>query len=131
MTMQDPLADMLTRIRNGQMAGKSSVRMPSAKLKVSVASVLKEEGYIDDYVVSSEENQMTLTLSLRYHKGKPVIEEIRRVSRPGLRQYKGKDEIPSVRGGLGINILTTNKGVVSDRVARKHGVGGELICSVF
>ena len=131
MTMQDPLADMLTRIRNAQMAGKAVVKMPSAKLKVSVASVLKEEGYIDDYGVSVEENKTTLSASLRYHNGKPVIEEIRRASKPGLRQYKGKDGIPSVRGGLGIHILTTNKGVVSDRVARKHGVGGELICSVF
>ena len=131
MTMQDPLADMLTRIRNAQMAGKAVVKMPSAKLKVSVASVLKEEGYIDDYGVSVEENKTTLSVSLRYHNGKPVIEEIRRASKPGLRQYKGKDRIPSVRGGLGIHILTTNKGVVSDRVARKHGVGGELICSVF
>jgi len=113
------------------MAGKAVVKMPSAKLKVSVASVLKEEGYIDDYGVSVEGNKTTLSLSLRYHNGKPVIEEIRRASKPGLRQYKGKDGIPSVRGGLGIHILTTNKGVVSDRVARKHGVGGELICSVF
>ena len=131
MTMQDPLADMLTRIRNAQMAGKAFVKMPSAKLKISVASVLKEEGYIDDFVVSVEENKTKLTVSLRYHDGRPVIEEIKRASRPGLRQYKGKNEIPSVRGGLGIHILSTNKGVVSDRVARKHGVGGELICSVF
>ena len=131
MTMQDPLADMLTRIRNAQMAGKAVVKMPSAKLKISVASVLKEEGYIDDYVISVEENKTILTVILRYHDGRPVIEEIKRASRPGLRQYKGKNEIPSVRGGLGIHILSTNKGVVSDRVARKHGVGGELICSVF
>jgi len=131
MTMQDPLADMLTRIRNAQMAGKAVVTMPSSKLKVSVASVLKEEGYIDGYGVSVEESKISLSVSLRYHNGSPVIEEIRRASRPGLRQYKGKDEIPSVRGGLGIHILSTNKGVVSDRVARKNGVGGELICSVF
>ena len=131
MTMQDPLADMLTRIRNAQMASKAAVTMPSSKLKVGVASVLKEEGYIDDYGVSVEESKVSLSVSLRYHNGSAVIEDIRRVSRPGLRQYKGKDEIPSVRGGLGIHILNTNKGVVSDRVARKHGVGGELICSVF
>ena len=131
MTMQDPLADMLTRIRNAQMAGKAVVTMPSSKLKVSVASVLKEEGYIDGYGVSVEGSKISLSVSLRYHNGSPVIEEIRRASRPGLRQYKGKDEIPSVRGGLGIHILSTNKGVVSDRVARKNGVGGELICSVF
>ena len=131
MTMQDPLADMLTRIRNAQMAGKAAVTMPSSKLKVAVASVLKEEGYIDDYGVSVEESKVSLSVSLRYHNGSAVIEDIRRVSRPGLRQYKGKDEIPSVRGGLGIHILSTNKGVVSDRVARKNGVGGELICSVF
>ena len=131
MTMQDPLADMLTRIRNAQMAGKAVATMPSSKLKVSVASVLKEEGYIDGYGVSVEESKISLSVSLRYHNGSPVIEEIRRASRPGLRQYKGKDEIPSVRGGLGIHILSTNKGVVSDRVARKNGVGGELICSVF
>jgi len=122
---------MLTRIRNAQMAGKAVVKMPSAKLKVSVASVLKEEGYIDDYGVSVEGNKTTLSVSLRYHNGKPVIEEIRRASKPGLRQYKGKDGIPLVRGGLGIHILTTNKGVVSDRVARKHGVGGELISLFF
>ena len=131
MTMQDPLADMLTRIRNAQMAGKAAVTMPSSKLKVAVASVLKEEGYIDDYGVSVEESKVSLSVSLRYHNGSAVIEDIRRVSRPGLRQYKGKDEIPSVRGGLGIHILSTNKGVVSDRVARENGVGGELICSVF
>ena len=100
-------------------------------MKISVASVLKEEGYIDDFVVSVEENKTKLTVSLPFHDGRPVIEEIKRASRPGLRQYKGKNEIPSVRGGLGIHILSTNKGVVSDRVARKHGVGGELICSVF
>ena len=132
MTMQDPMADMLTRIRNAQNASISEIKMPSAKLKIAVASVLKEEGYIEDFQVKVSDTGMSvLTICLRYYDGKPVIEEIKRVSRPGLRQYMGKDEIPNLKGGLGIYILSTNKGVVSDRVARKNGIGGELICSVF
>ena len=130
MTMQDPLADMLTRIRNAQIAGIAEVTMPSSKTKVSVANVLAEEGYIDACVVGGE-GKPELSITLRYHQGKPVIEEIKRISRPGLRQYRGKDEIPQVRGGLGIVILSTNKGVMSGRAARAAGVGGELLCSVF
>ena len=130
MTMQDPLADMLTRIRNAQVAGINEVTMPSSKTKVSVAEVLVEEGYIDGCSVSGE-SKPELSIVLRYHRGKPVIAEIKRMSRPGLRQYRGKDDIPSVRGGLGVVILSTNKGVMTDRAARAAGVGGELLCSVF
>ncbi|MCB1645926.1 MAG: 30S ribosomal protein S8 [Pseudomonadales bacterium] len=130
MTMQDPIADMLTRIRNAQTAKIRSVSMNSSKTKVAVAEVLKAEGYISDFAVDSE-TKPTLTIELKYFQGKPVIEEIKRVSRPGLRQYKSKDEIPSVKGGLGIIILSTNKGMMTDRAARAAGIGGELICSVF
>lgn len=130
MTMQDPLADMLTRIRNAQTARIQEVEMPSSKTKASIARVLKEEGYITDYSVSSE-GKPSLTIELKYYNGKPVIEEIQRVSRPGLRQYKGAGEIPQVKGGLGIIILSTNKGLMTDRAARAAGIGGELICSVF
>ena len=132
MTMQDPMADMLTRIRNAQQSGIADVTMPSSTLKAAVAQVLKEEGYIEDCSVTAKDGgKADLNIVLRYHKGKPVIEEIKRMSRPGLRQYKAKDEIPVVRGGLGVVILSTNKGVMTDRVARANGVGGELICSVF
>jgi len=130
MSMQDPLADMLTRIRNAQMAEKSSVRMPSSKLKVAVAEVLKSEGYIGGYQIEGEV-KLTLSIDLKYFEGRPVIEEIKRVSRPGLRQYKAKDELPKVRGGLGISIVSTNRGVMTDRAARAAGVGGEVLCSVF
>ncbi|MCB1692563.1 MAG: 30S ribosomal protein S8 [Pseudomonadales bacterium] len=132
MTMQDPIADMLTRIRNAQTARIETVVMPSSKTKVAVAKVLKDEGYIEDYSLGdSEGGKRDLSVTLKYYRGKPVIEEIKRVSRPGLRQYKGKDEIPSLKGGLGIYILSTNKGLMTDRAARAQGVGGELICSVF
>lgn len=132
MTMQDPMADMLTRIRNAQSAGIEEVTMPSSKSKAAVAQVLKDEGYIEAFGVSKAEGgKSDLTITLRYHEGVPVIEEIKTISRPGLRQYRGKDEIPQVRGGLGIIILSTNKGVMTDRAARAAGVGGELICSVF
>jgi small subunit ribosomal protein S8 len=130
MTMQDPLADMLTRMRNAQTAGIKTVSMPSASTKVSVARVLKEEGYITDYSVSDETKPL-LTIELKYFEDKPVIEEINRISRPGLRKYTGKDDIPLVRGGLGVVILSTNKGVMTDRAARAAGVGGELLCTVF
>jgi len=130
MTMQDPLADMLTRVRNAQTAGIKTVSMPSASTKVSVAKVLKEEGYITDYAVS-DESKPVLTIELKYFEDKPVIEEIKRVSRPGLRKYTRKNDIPIVRGGLGVVILSTNKGVMSDRAARAAGVGGELLCTVF
>ncbi len=132
MTMQDPMADMLTRIRNAQQANIAAVTMPSSKLKVAVANVLKEEGYIDEVsVTQGEGGKADLNIVLRYYKGKPVIEKIKRLSRPGLRQYKATDDIPQVQGGLGVIILSTNKGVMTDRAARAAGVGGELICSVF
>lgn len=130
MSMQDPMADMLTRIRNAQNAKIKTVSMASSKQKVAVAEVLKQEGYVGDFSVDGE-SKPTLTIELKYFAGRPVIEEIKRVSRPGLRQYKGKGEIPIVRGGLGIIILSTNKGMMSDRAARAAGLGGELLCSVF
>lgn len=132
MTMQDPMSDMLTRIRNAQTANIPTVTMPSSSLKVAVAEVLKEEGFIESCSVEQGEGgKADLSIELRYHQGKPVIEEIKRMSRPGLRQYKSKDEIPQVKGGLGVVILSTNKGVMTDRTARAQGLGGELICSVF
>ena len=130
MSMQDPLSDMLTRIRNAQMAEKSVVSMPSSKLKVAVASVLRNEGYISGYQVTSEAKPL-LSIELKYFEGRPVIEEIKRVSRPGLRQYKSVDQLPKVRGGLGVSIVSTNKGVMTDRSARAAGVGGEVLCTVF
>jgi small subunit ribosomal protein S8 len=128
--MQDPLADMLTRIRNAQMAEKTVVSMPSSKLKAAVAKVLKDEGYIADFQVSGDIKQQ-LSIELKYFEGKPVIEELKRVSRPGLRQYKGVEQLPKVRGGLGVSIVSTNKGVMTDRAARAAGVGGEVLCTVF
>ena len=130
MSMQDPLADMLTRIRNAQMAEKSVVCMPSSTLKVAVAKVLKDEGYIAGYQVSSEVKP-SLSIELKYFEGRPVIEEVKRVSRPGLRQYKSVEELPKVRGGLGVSIVSTTKGVMTDRPARAAGVGGEVLCTVF
>lgn len=130
MSMQDPLADMLTRIRNAQMIGKTSVVMPSSKLKKSVAQVLKDEGYIADFS-SSEGVKSELTVELKYFEGKPVIAQLDRVSRPGLRNYVNKNDLPSVRGGLGIAIISTSKGVMTDRAARAAGVGGEVLCTVF
>lgn len=130
MSMQDTLADMLTRIRNGQMSAKPAVTMPSSKLKVSVAKVLKEEGYITDFSVA-EGVKPELTVELKYFEGKPVIEAIGRSSRSGLRNYAGTDELPKVRGGLGIAIVSTSKGVMTDRAARAAGVGGEVLCTVF
>ena len=130
MTMQDPLSDMLTRIRNAQTANIESVDMPYSGTKLAIAEVLKQEGYINEFSVD-EAVKRTLSIELKYHGGRPVIEEIKRLSRPGLRQYKGKDEIPTVRSGLGIIILSTNKGLMTDRAARAAGLGGELLCSVF
>lgn len=130
MSMQDPLADMLTRIRNAQMVGKVDVVMPASKLKASVARVLAEEGYISAYTVS-DELKAELTVELKYFEGKPVIAEIDRVSRPGLRNYAGKGDLPTVRGGLGVAIVSTSKGVMTDRAARTAGVGGEVLCTVF
>jgi len=130
MSLQDPLADMFTRIRNAQMAQKKTVSMPSSKLKLSVAKVLMDEGYIQSYE-SDSASKPTLTLVLKYFEGKAVIEAIKRVSRPGLKQYRGKDDIPDIAGGLGITIVSTSNGVMTDRAARAAGVGGEIICSVF
>ena len=130
MSMQDPLADMLTRIRNAQMVGKKSTVMPSSKLKQNVAQVLKDEGYVAEFEVS-EGPKAELTIELRYFEGKPVIAQLDRVSRPGLRNYVNKNDLPSVRGGLGIAIVSTSKGVMTDRAARAAGVGGEVLCTVF
>lgn len=130
MSMQDTLADMFTRIRNGHMAEKQTVSMPSSRVKVSIAKVLEEEGYISGYTVEGDVKPV-LMVELKYFEGKPVIEEIKRVSRPGLRIYKGASDLPKVRGGLGIAIISTSKGVMADRVARSAGVGGEVICTVF
>ncbi|WP_434358166.1 30S ribosomal protein S8 [Parasalinivibrio latis] len=129
MSMQDPISDMLTRIRNGQAAHKVAVSMPSSKLKVAIANLLKEEGYIADYAVSGEAKP-ELEVTLKYFQAKPVIEQIQRVSRPGLRIYKKKDELPSVMGGLGVAVVSTSKGLMTDRAARKAGLGGEIICYV-
>ncbi|EKE67333.1 30S ribosomal protein S8 [Gallaecimonas xiamenensis] len=129
MSMQDPIADMLTRIRNGQQARKVAVSMPSSKLKVAIAETLKKEGYIAGYQVSGDVKP-ELEVTLKYFQGKPVVESIQRVSRPGLRIYKKKDELPKVMGGLGVAIVSTSKGVMSDRAARKAGMGGEIICYV-
>lgn len=131
MSMQDPLADMLTRIRNAQLAGKASVVMPSSKLKVAVANVLVQEGYIASQRVEQIDAKANLHIDLKYFQGKPVIAEIDRVSSPGLRAYKGKDDLPKVRNGLGIAIVSTSKGVMTDRAARQAGVGGEVLCTVF
>lgn len=131
MSMQDPLADMLTRIRNGQMAGKPFVQMPSSKLKLAVAKVLVEEGYVADFNVEQEGRKAQLNIELKYFDGNPVIVELDRVSRPGLRSYAGKNELPSIRGGLGVAIVSTSKGVMTDRAARAAGVGGEILCTVF
>ena len=129
MSMQDPLADMMTRIRNGQMAKKATVAMPSSKMKVAIAKVLQDEGYVKAFSVD-EESKPTLTIELKYFEGKPVIEMIKRVSRPGLRIYKPGDALPKIMGGLGVAIVSTNKGVMTDRAARAAGVGGEVLCYV-
>jgi len=129
MSMSDPIADMLTRIRNAQMVEKASVTMPSSKLKVAIAQVLKDEGYIDDFAVKGDA-KAELEIALKYYAGRPVIERIERVSRPGLRIYKGRHDIPSVMNGLGVAIVTTPKGVMTDRKARQAGIGGEVLCYV-
>ncbi|WP_132971174.1 30S ribosomal protein S8 [Thiogranum longum] len=130
MMMTDPIADMLTRIRNGQRAGKVTVSMPSSKLKQSIASVLKDEGYIADFSEQDEDGKPSLNVSLKYYDGQPVIDTLKRISRPGLRIYKAKDELPKVMGGLGVAIVSTSKGVMSDRAARAAGEGGEVLCYV-
>jgi len=129
--MSDPISDMLTRIRNGQMAEKVTVAMPSSKLKVAIAEVLKDEGYIDGYqVVAGNGGKVTLEVGLKYYSGRPVIEMIQRVSRPGLRVYKGSNDMPKVMNGLGIAIVSTSKGLMTDRKARANGIGGEVLCTV-
>ncbi|WP_420474767.1 30S ribosomal protein S8 [Noviherbaspirillum sp. ST9] len=130
MSMSDPIADMLTRIRNAQVVQKTTVAMPSSKVKVAIANVLKDEGYIEDYAVSEADGKSELKIGLKYYAGRPVIERLERVSRPGLRIYKGKDDIPQVMNGLGVAIVSTPKGVMTDRKARATGVGGEVICYV-
>ena len=130
MSMQDPLADMFTRIRNGQMAGHANVSMPSSKMKVSVAKLLQDEGYIAAYQVEGEVKP-SLNIDLKYFEGKPVIETIKRISRPGLRQYQGVENLPKVEAGLGVAIVSTSKGVMTDREARQQGIGGEVIATVF
>ena len=130
MSMTDPISDMLTRIRNGQKARKVSVSMPASNVKMAVAGVLKDEGYITDFETSGEGAEKTLSVELKYFEGTPVIEKVERVSKPGLRIYRGKDELPKVLGGLGIAIVSTSAGVMSDRQAREQGIGGEVICVV-
>ncbi len=129
MSLQDPISDMLTRVRNAQKASKVKVVMPSSKQKVNLASVLKDEGYIVDFTVS-EDLKKELTIELKYYQGKPVIESIKRISRPGLRIFKPKDELPSINAGLGISIISTSKGLMTDKQARAAGHGGEIICTV-
>jgi small subunit ribosomal protein S8 len=128
--MTDPIADMLTRIRNGQSAGKVDVSMPSSKAKVAITKVMKDEGYITDYSVNEEGSKPVLTVTLKYFEGRPVIDDMKRVSRPGLRIYKGKGELPKVLNGLGVAIVSTSAGVMTDRQAREAGRGGEIICTI-
>ena len=131
MSMSDPIADFLTRIRNAQMASMPTVSSPSSKIKVELSKVLQEEGYINGYVVSEQDGKSVISLDLKYFNGKAVIEEIQRVSRPGLRNYKGKDRLPENRAGLGIAIVTTNQGLMTEKKARSAGIGGEVLCTVF
>lgn len=131
MSMQDPIGDMLTRIRNAQARAKRDVTMPASKRKSAIAEVLKKEGYITDYREEGEGATKKLHVELKYFRGKPVIERVWRVSRPGLRVYKTKDELPSIIGGLGVAIVSTSKGLMSDREARAQGIGGEIICSIY
>ena len=131
MSMSDPISDMLTRIRNAQLAEKATVAMPSSKLKVAIAGVLKDEGYVDGFsVIKDEGGKATLEIGLKYYSGRPVIEKIQRISRPGLRIYKGSDDIPRVMNGLGIAIVSTSRGLMTDRKARANGIGGEVLCVV-
>lgn len=130
MSMTDPIADMLVRIRNAQMVGHSEVAMPASKLKASIAEVLKQEGYIEDFALRDQGTKKELRIGLKYYAGKPVIERLERVSKPGLRVYKGREDIPKVMNGLGVAILSTSRGVMTDRKARADGVGGEVLCIV-
>jgi len=130
MSLQDPIADMLTHIRNGQARSKKEVNMPSSKLKIAVAGILKEEGYITDFRVSDDEIKKSLTVELKYFQGKPVIETLKRVSRPSLRRYRSKNELPTILNGLGVAIISTPKGLMTDKSARQQGLGGEVLCVV-
>jgi small subunit ribosomal protein S8 len=130
MSMSDPIADMLTRIRNAQSVNKPVVSMPSSKLKTAIAAVLKDEGYIDDFAVQTNDGKSQLNISLKYYAGRPVIEKIDRISKPGLRVYRGNQNIPTVMNGLGVTIVSTSKGVMTDRKARAAGIGGEVLCVV-
>lgn len=130
MSMSDPIADMLTRIRNGQRASKSSVSFPASKLKKSVLEVLVSEGFVASYTTGESDGKPTITVDLKYYQGKPVISKIKRISRPGLRIFRGKDELPEILGGLGVAIVSTSKGVMSGKAAKASGFGGEVICSV-
>jgi small subunit ribosomal protein S8 len=130
MSMSDPIADMLTRIRNAQLSEKASVEMPASRLKAAIAQVLKDEGYVEDFLVRQNDGKPVLDISLKYYAGRPVIEKIERISRPGLRIYKAKNELPNVMNGLGVAIVSTSKGVMTERKARASGVGGEVLCIV-
>ena len=130
MSMTDPIADFLTRIRNGQRSGKPEVAMPASRMKLALARVLKEEGYLDDFAVAEDGGKATLTVRLKYFQGRPVIDRLERVSRPGLRIYRGKTELPKIQGGLGTAIVSTPKGVMTDKQARAIGQGGEVLCIV-
>ena len=128
--MIDPIADLLTRIRNAHHAEKIALTMPGSKIKSAIAKVLEDEGYIEGYEASNDDGKPSLTIKLKYYEGAPVIEQIKRVSRPGLRVYKGAEELPKINGGLGIAIISTSKGIMTDRAARSAGVGGEVLCSI-
>jgi small subunit ribosomal protein S8 len=130
MSMTDPIADFLTRIRNGQAAARTEVTLPSSKVKLALAKVLKEEGYIEDFSSRNDDGKPVLQVQLKYYQGRPVIDRIERVSRPGLRVYKGKDDLPQVLGGLGVAIISTSQGMMTDRQARATGHGGEVLCIV-
>lgn len=130
MSMTDPVADFLTRLRNGQASGKTEIVCPSSKVKLSIAKVLKDEGYIGDYAVASDDGKPTLRVQLKYYEGRPVIDRLERVSRPGLRVYKGKDDLPTILGGFGVVIVSTSRGVMTGRQAREAGHGGEVLCIV-
>lgn len=131
MSMQDPIADMLTRLRNAGNAAKQTVSMPNSKMKVAIASVLKEEGFIGDFNVEGDGAIKELTITVKYFQGAPVIETLKRISTPGLRVYAEKDKLPSVNGGMGVALISTSKGVMTDKAARQAGIGGEVICSIF
>lgn len=130
MSMTDPISDFLTRIRNGQSSGKAEISCPSSKMKLALARVLKDEGYVEDFSVSPDDGKPTLRVQLKYYEGRPVIDRLERVSKPGLRVYKGKDELPTILGGLGVVIVSTSKGVMTGRQARQDGHGGEVLCIV-